>query len=584
MVRAIDPQIGETVLDPCCGTGGFLAEAHEYMRPKASPLQLENLAAETFYGREKERLVFPIALANLILHGIETPNIWHGDTLMKRVEYGDLFENAPNRFRIALTNPPFGGKVNREVKAEYRCNTTSTQALFVLEILDALQEGGRCGIVLDEGFLFGLDALLQIKRRLLSEFDLRAIVSLPPGVFAQAGTGVKTNLLFFTKGKPTEKIWYYELKPPPWKDRRTGKMRPGTRFTVGYPLTIDHFAEFFACCQNAATARAVGRSIFPRANSKPKSKRARTASRPTKSPRKSIPTSGKSPNCARKTAPRRHNRRVGIGNQIGAQSRKRRAQKSRGDRKRCLRLESREPQRARRARQSNARTTDRRNRARQPRNRRRLKAHASAALETQRRPMRATPHNTRPMLTKWRAVTLSPKKSPPPTRPRTAKNNRLRSCAPRRSASPRRSSNNNKTPTPPSPHTTTRRKAPPTERDASPPQAPSPKKQQRRQTQKHASGVKRRHPQFARTATQRRRVSRPHRRSKNHPRIAAPISSRRLAARARKPQNPPRRNRAAKPLAGDNPLARKRREQQSENRTRRRHQQQIDGGLVCAAK
>ena len=245
MVRAIDPKIGETVLDPCCGTGGFLAEAHEYMRPKASPLQLENLAAETFYGREKERMVFPIALANLILHGIETPNIWHGDTLMKRVEYGDLFENAPNRFHIALTNPPFGGKVNREVRAEYRCNTTSTQALFVLEILDALQEGGRCGIVLDEGFLFGLGALVQIKRRLLSEFDLRAIVSLPPGVFAQAGTGVKTNLLFFTKGKPTEKIWYYELKPPPWKDRRTGKMRPGTRFTVGYPLTIDHFAEFF---------------------------------------------------------------------------------------------------------------------------------------------------------------------------------------------------------------------------------------------------------------------------------------------------------------------------------------------------
>ena len=245
MVRAIDPKIGETVLDPCCGTGGFLAEAHEYMRPKASPLQLENLAAETFYGREKERLVFPIALANLILHGIETPNIWHGDTLMKSVEYGDLFENAPNRFHIALTNPPFGGRVNSEVKAEYRCNTTSTQALFVLEILSVLQEGGHCGIVLDEGFLFGLGAFLQIKRSLLSECDLWAVVSLAPGAFTQSGTGVKTNLLFFTKGKPTKKIWYYELNPPPRKDRKTGKMRPAARFTIGDPLTIDHFAEFF---------------------------------------------------------------------------------------------------------------------------------------------------------------------------------------------------------------------------------------------------------------------------------------------------------------------------------------------------
>ena len=248
MARVINPQIGETVLDPCCGTGGFLAQACEYIRennPKMTPRQLARLAEETFYGREKEILIYPIALANLILHGIDKPNIWHGNTLTSHPEYAGLFQNAPPFFDVVLTNPPFGGKESVDAQIRYDYKSNSTQALFVQEILQTLKEGGRCGIVLDEGFMFRVESgYAQTKRKLLNECELHCVVSLAPGVFSSTGAGVKTNLLFFKKGKATGKIWYYELNPPPWKDK-TGKVRPGTRFTKKYSLTLAHFEDFF---------------------------------------------------------------------------------------------------------------------------------------------------------------------------------------------------------------------------------------------------------------------------------------------------------------------------------------------------
>ncbi len=237
MVRVIDPKLGETVYDPGCGTGGFLAEAYQYMLDqlgeRATADQIEILKQRTFWGREKENLIYPIALANLVLHGIDRPNLWHGNTLTGQETYGGLFEDAPPLFDVVLTNPPFGGKEGKEAQTNFDYKTSSTQVLFLQHVIRSLKEGGRCGIVLDEGLLFrtNQDAFVKTKRKLLDDCDVWCIVSLPAGVFTAAGAGVKTNLLFFTKTGPTRKIWYYDLTDV--------KVRKKT------PLTLKHFEDFF---------------------------------------------------------------------------------------------------------------------------------------------------------------------------------------------------------------------------------------------------------------------------------------------------------------------------------------------------
>jgi type I restriction enzyme M protein len=238
IVRVIDPKIGETVYDPGCGTGGFLAQAYEHMAGPnnekiTAPDQLETLKRLTFYGREKDSAIYPIALANLMLHGIDEPHIWHGNTLTGAEIYGGLFTDAPALYDVVLMNPPFGGKEGKEAQTRFAYKTSATQVLFLQHVIDSLKPGGRCGIVLDEGVLFRTNerAFVQTKRKLLDDCDLWCIVSLPPKTFVNAGAGVKTNLLFFTKGKPTEKIWYYDLS-----DIKVGKKTP---------LTLAHFEEFF---------------------------------------------------------------------------------------------------------------------------------------------------------------------------------------------------------------------------------------------------------------------------------------------------------------------------------------------------
>ncbi len=236
MVQVIAPEIDETVYDPGCGTGGFLAQTFEYIRNRLGDMtanQINTLKNRTFWGREKDNIAYPIALANLILHGLDKPNIWHGNTLTDQEIYGGLFEGNPRQFDVILTNPPFGGKEGKDAQTDFDYKTGSTQVLFLQHVLKNLKNGGRCGIVVDEGLLFRTneDAFVKTKRKLLDECDLFCIVSLPGGVFTAAGAGVKTNLLFFKKGEKTKKIWYYDLS-----DIKVGKKTP---------LTLKHFEDFF---------------------------------------------------------------------------------------------------------------------------------------------------------------------------------------------------------------------------------------------------------------------------------------------------------------------------------------------------
>ncbi len=148
MVHTIQPKLGDTIYDPCCGTGGFLAVAYEHITRNLgqapASTDIDTLKHSTFFGREKENLVFPIALANLVLHGIDQPNLWHGNTLTKRATYAGLFDKAPKAFNAILTNPPFGGKEGKDAQKHYAFATSSTQVLFVQDILGELAPDGRC--------------------------------------------------------------------------------------------------------------------------------------------------------------------------------------------------------------------------------------------------------------------------------------------------------------------------------------------------------------------------------------------------------------------------------------------------------
>jgi type I restriction enzyme M protein len=240
MVRVVDPQIGETVYDPACGTGGFLAQSYEHMiGPNKCNLRtgddIATLKQSTFYGREKDNAIYPIGLANLVLHDIDEPHICHGNTLTNLTLYDGLFLNPPPLHDVVLMNPPFGGKEGKDAQKNFEYQTGATQVLFLQHVIKSLKpNGGRCGMVIDEGVLFRTNesAFVKTKKKLLDECDLYCIVSLPGGVFTQAGAGVKTNLLFFTKGQKTEKIWYYDLS-----DIKVGKKSP---------LTLNNFTEFFS--------------------------------------------------------------------------------------------------------------------------------------------------------------------------------------------------------------------------------------------------------------------------------------------------------------------------------------------------
>lgn len=223
IVQVVNPKIGETVYDPAVGSAGFLCEAFEFMRKGGSSgndlstEDLEVLQTRTFTGKEKKSLAYVIAIMNMILHGIEAPNIIHANTLTENMS--DVQER--DRYDVILANPPFGGSERTEVQQNFPIRSGETAFLFLQHFIRMLRAGGRAGVVIKNTFLSNTDnASVALRRKLLEECDLHTVLDCPGGTFQ--GVGVKTVVLFFEKGAPTHKVWFYQLDP----GRNLGKTNP----------------------------------------------------------------------------------------------------------------------------------------------------------------------------------------------------------------------------------------------------------------------------------------------------------------------------------------------------------------------
>ena len=213
IVEQVDPRLGESVLDPACGTGGFLVCAIEHLRKQTKTEADEFFLQHCFTGIEKKHLPHILCMTNLMLHGIDVPaNVRHDNTLAR-----PLRDWTPReRVDVIVTNPPFGGMEEDGIEANFPAEfrTRETADLFLVLLMNILKPGGRAGLVLPDGTLFGEGVKTRIKESLLAECNLHTIVRLPNGVFSPY-TSIRTNLLFFTKGQPTTEIWYYEHPYPP---------------------------------------------------------------------------------------------------------------------------------------------------------------------------------------------------------------------------------------------------------------------------------------------------------------------------------------------------------------------------------
>jgi|ERR1035437_1033093 type I restriction enzyme M protein len=239
IVDRVKPQLEEIVLDPACGTGGFLSNVIEYKRDHFVKTQAdEEIMEKTLHGVEKKTLPHMLCTTNMILHGIDTPiNIKHDNTLSRPLrDYTDK-----DRVHVIVTNPPFGGMEEDGIENNFptTLRTRETADLFLALIIHLLKKEGRAAIVLPDGFLFGEGIKTRLKEKLLTECNLHTIVRLPNGVF-NPYTGIKTNLLFFSKGQPTEHIWYYE-HPYPEGIKSYNKTKP-MRFEEFQP-EIDWWGE-----------------------------------------------------------------------------------------------------------------------------------------------------------------------------------------------------------------------------------------------------------------------------------------------------------------------------------------------------
>lgn len=228
IVQVVKPKIGEKVYDGAVGSAGFLCEAFEYLKakPGLTTKDAKTLQERTFYGKEKKSLAYVIAIMNMILHGIEAPNIIHTNTLAENL--ADIQEK--DRVDVVMANPPFGGKERKEVQQNFPIRTGETAFLFLQHFIKMLKAGGRAGVVIKNTFLSnGDNASVSLRKLLLESCTLHTVLDCPGGTFL--GAGVKTVVLFFEKGAPTRKVWYYQLDP----GRNLGKTNP---------LNDDDLAEF----------------------------------------------------------------------------------------------------------------------------------------------------------------------------------------------------------------------------------------------------------------------------------------------------------------------------------------------------
>lgn len=229
IVEQVNPQIGESVLDPACGTGGFLVCAIEHLRKQAKTEEDERAIQACFAGIEKKHLPHVLCMTNLLLHGIDVPaSVRHDNTLARPLRNWGPKE----RVDVIVTNPPFGGMEEDGIESNYPAEfrTRETADLFLVLLMKILKPGGRAGLVLPDGTLFGEGVKTRIKEALLTECNLHTIVRLPNGVF-NPYTGIRTNLLFFSKGGPTQEIWYYEHPYP----------AGAKSYNKGKPIRIEEF-------------------------------------------------------------------------------------------------------------------------------------------------------------------------------------------------------------------------------------------------------------------------------------------------------------------------------------------------------
>ena len=230
IVKVVAPKIGDKIYDGACGSAGFLCEAFAYLKnsKSLSTKETEILQKRTFYGKEKKSLAYIIGIMNMILHGVEAPNIIHTNTLAQNL--ADIQEK--DRYDVVLANPPFGGKDRAEVQQNFPIKTGETASLFLQHFIKVLKAGGKAGVVIKNTFLSNTDnATVAIRKHLLENCNLHTVLDLPGGTFT--GAGVKTVVLFFEKGKPTQKVWFYQLN----LDRNLGKTNP---------LNENDLAEFVA--------------------------------------------------------------------------------------------------------------------------------------------------------------------------------------------------------------------------------------------------------------------------------------------------------------------------------------------------
>lgn len=225
IVKSVNPQIGETVYDGACGSAGFLCEAYSYMHANVTnSADEETLQNATYYGKELKGLAYIIAIMNMILHGVQSPNIIRTNTLTE-----NLSNITPSEQKnVVLANPPFGAKEREEVQQNFSIRTPETAYMFLQHFIRMMKAGGRAGIVIKNTFLSNGDAK-ALRQKLLEECNLHTILDLPSGVFT--GAGVKTVVLFFTKGEPTQKVWYYQLDK---------------HFTKTKPITESDLADFLS--------------------------------------------------------------------------------------------------------------------------------------------------------------------------------------------------------------------------------------------------------------------------------------------------------------------------------------------------